>query len=259
MKLMFDGHVAPAVTATLGRRRVHVVRRDVYCYGAGESTVALRLGRLMDQSRNPKVGTLASSGMIQVKIVGTGTNRRRLEREVNAVARKVRKRLGQLVYSGTDPRPAAAVIDELRRRGMKIAVAESCTGGLVTARLVDVPGASDVVLEGVVAYSNEAKMRRLGIEPETIDRHGAVSLETAAALARGARKSSGADIGVGVTGVAGPSGGTAEKPVGLVWFAVADTRGTTTRRAQFRGSRDEVRERAARTALDMVRRRLIRR
>jgi nicotinamide-nucleotide amidase len=142
---------------------------------------------------------------------------------------------------------------------MKIAVAESCTGGLVTARLVDVPGASDVVIEGVVAYSNDAKVRRLGVDSETIDRHGAVSRETAAALARGARDSSGADVGVGITGVAGPSGGTPEKPVGLVWFAVADARGTTTRKARFRGSRDEVRERAARTALDMVRRRLIER
>ena len=127
MRTMFEASVAPAIARSVGRRREHVVRRDLYCYGAGESTVALKLGRLMDQSRNPKVGTLASEGVIQVKIVGAGANRARVEREVVSAARTAARRLGPLVFSDKDPNIAAAVVEELDRRGLKIAVGESCT------------------------------------------------------------------------------------------------------------------------------------
>jgi nicotinamide-nucleotide amidase len=139
-----------------------------------------------------------------------------------------------------------------------IAVAESCTGGLLLARLTDPPGASEYVLGGIVAYSNEAKVAQVGVEPKTIDEHGAVSEQVAQALAHGATRRLGADIGVGLTGVAGPGGGSENKPIGLVWLCVAGPKGAQlTRSVNLPGGRADVRERAALVAMHMIRRLLL--
>ena len=153
-----------------------------------------------------------------------------------------------------DERPVAAlVLDRCRELGLTLATAESCTGGLVGARLTDVAGASDVYLGGVVAYANEVKAARLGVGEDVLARHGAVSEETARAMAAGARAALGADVGIAVTGVAGPGGGTAEKPVGLVHVAAEGPGGATAREFRFPGDREEIRERAAVMALHEAR------
>ncbi|HSJ94626.1 MAG TPA: nicotinamide-nucleotide amidohydrolase family protein, partial [Gaiellaceae bacterium] len=153
-----------------------------------------------------------------------------------------------------DERPVAAlVLDRCRELGLTLATAESCTGGLVGARLTDVAGASDVYLGGVVAYSNEVKAARLGVGEDVLARHGAVSEETARAMAAGARAALGADVGIAVTGVAGPGGGTAEKPVGLVHVAAEGPGGATAREFRFPGDREEIRERAVVMALHEAR------
>jgi nicotinamide-nucleotide amidase len=154
-----------------------------------------------------------------------------------------------------DERPIAEiVVDRARSVGLTLATAESCTGGLVSARLTDVAGASDVYVGGVVAYSNEVKMRRLGVPAEVLERHGAVSPETAAAMARGARAELAADAAVAVTGIAGPGGGTAEKPVGLVYISVTTPERETTERIVLSGDREAVRARATALALHTLRR-----
>ena len=150
--------------------------------------------------------------------------------------------------------PKEAAVRALLEKGLTVAVAESCTGGLVSARLVDVPGASKVFLEGQVTYSNEAKIRRLGVSPETLSRFGAVSAETAREMAEGLRKASGADIAVSTTGIAGPDGGTAEKPVGLVYVGCATAKGVTAEELRLSGDRAGIRSRAADRALHAVRR-----
>ncbi len=145
-----------------------------------------------------------------------------------------------------------AAVRALLKRGLTAAAAESCTGGLVSARLVDVPGASKVFLEGQVTYSGAAKIRCLGVSPETLSRFGAVSAETAREMAEGLRRVSGADIAVSTTGLAGPDGGTAEKPVGLVYIGCATAKGATAEELRLAGDRAGIRSRAADRALEVL-------
>jgi nicotinamide-nucleotide amidase len=177
-------------------------------------------------------------------------------RLLDADAADVRRRLGDAVYGEDEDRLETAVAALLAARRAKIALAESCTGGLVAAKLVAVPGISAHLLEGVVCYANESKVRTAGVPEELIKAHGAVSEPVARAMAEGIRARNRATVGLGVTGIAGPGGGTPEKPVGLVWFAVADAAGTGAAREIFAGDRALVRERAANYALNMLRLRL---
>jgi nicotinamide-nucleotide amidase len=165
----------------------------------------------------------------------------------------LRERAGRHLFV-EDERPVEAlVLDRCRELGLSLASAESCTGGLVAARLTSVPGSSEVFAGGVVAYANEVKARELGVPEEVLERHGAVSAETAAAMAAGARERLGADVAVAVTGVAGPGGGTPEKPVGLVFLHAAGPGAGAGRRLEFPGDRDAVRGRSTVAALHLVR------
>jgi nicotinamide-nucleotide amidase len=157
------------------------------------------------------------------------------------------------VFSGDERPTAELVLDLLRARGLTLATAESCTGGLVAARLTDVPGSSDVFLGSIVAYANGVKAAQLGVPQAMLAEHGSVSAEVAAAMADGARVRLGADVGVAVTGVAGPGGGTAEKPVGLVFLHAAGPLGELARRLDFPGDRETIRRRSAVAALHLVR------
>jgi len=176
---------------------------------------------------------------------------------VAARAAEFRERFREWIFSETSPDLARAVGDELLARKIQVATAESCTGGLLTERLTSVPGISAVFDAGYVTYSNRAKSDLLGVDPALIDAHGAVSAEVAQAMALGAARRSRARLAVSITGIAGPDGGTPEKPVGLVWFGVAadDAVRSEERRFPARG-RDLVRDFAAHTALDLMRRAL---
>jgi nicotinamide-nucleotide amidase len=184
------------------------------------------------------------------------------ERKANAliepVADSVYEILGENVYGEDGDTLESVVVDLLIPYEWKLAIAESCTGGLVTARIVNVPGASDVLLEGAVTYSNEAKVNRLGVKRETIEKYGAVSARTAAEMAEGIAKTSGADVGISTTGVAGPSGGTPEKPVGLTYIGLyIKGKGVKTIEYHSAGGRSRVRSRTTTAALDFLRRELI--
>jgi nicotinamide-nucleotide amidase len=170
----------------------------------------------------------------------------------------VRERHARTLFSEDGSTVDQQVADLLRGRGLTIATAESCTGGLLAGRLTDLAGSSDYVLGGLVVYSNEAKVALAGVDPALIARVGAVSVEVAEALADGARARLGADLGVGITGIAGPGGGTAEKPVGLVCFSVAGPDGRLTRSLQLPGGRADVRDRSTTVAMHLVRRLLVR-
>jgi nicotinamide-nucleotide amidase len=170
----------------------------------------------------------------------------------------VRERHARTLFSEDGSTVDQQVADLLRGRGLTIATAESCTGGLLAGRLTDLAGSSDYVLGGLVVYSNEAKVALAGVDPALIARVGAVSVEVAEALADGARARLGADLGVGITGIAGPGGGTAEKPVGLVCFSVAGPEGRLTRSLQLPGGRADIRDRSTTVAMHLVRRLLLR-
>jgi nicotinamide-nucleotide amidase len=158
------------------------------------------------------------------------------------------------LFSRDEQTTAELVIDLLRAQGLTLGTAESCTGGLVAARLTDIPGSSDVFRGAIVAYANEVKAAQLGVSEAVLQEHGAVSEETAAAMAHGARERLGVDVAVAVTGVAGPDGGTEEKPVGLVYLHAAGPSGELARRLDFPGDRETIRQRSAVAALHLVRR-----
>jgi nicotinamide-nucleotide amidase len=242
MEAMFEAEVLPRLASKgIGRAAASA---SLHTFGTTESELGERVRDLMARGRNPSVGTTTGEGIITLRIHASDVTpeaaRERLERDVA----EIRDRLGSRVFGRDGETLAVAVADLLRSRHATLATAESCTGGLVTKLLTDVPGASDWLLEGVVTYSNAAKTRRLGVPPELI-----------AALARGAREQAGSDYAVSLTGIAGPTGGTEEKPVGLVYLGLAHAGGVKTReiRCGSHQPRAEVRVRAAHAALNLLR------
>ena len=253
MREMMTLSVLPQLTGDGGVIR----QRVLYCYGTGESNIGEKIIDLMAEGSNPAIGTTARNGVIGVRITATGG-----EDEIAAILddaeREIRNRLGELVFGVDNDDIAVAVAALLVKHHKTIAVAESCTAGLIASMLGSVPGISAHLLEGVVTYSNAAKTRLLGVPAEMIEAHGAVSEQVARAMAEGCRRRSGADIAVSVTGIAGPTGGTAEKPVGLTYIALADAEGSEVHRYIFPGTRNIVRDRAAKTALNRLRKFVVR-
>jgi nicotinamide-nucleotide amidase len=176
---------------------------------------------------------------------------------IDGLAGQIEDRLGHAIFAFQGEKMEEVVGLRLTVAGFTLAIAESCTGGLISSRLTEVPGSSAFLMEGVVAYSNEAKIRTLGIDPELIETHGAVSAEVAEAMAEGVRLHADTDFGLSVTGIAGPGGGTPEKPVGLVYIALSDDAHTEHRKLMLPGDRHLIRWRSSQAALDLLRRRLI--
>jgi len=250
MRAMFERAVLPRLPAGPA-----IARRVLRTFGAGESDVAERIADLMARGRDPSVGTTAGAGVVAVRIAASGETADAAEAAADATADEARRRLGGLVFGDGERTLAAVVGDRLRADGRTLAVAESCTGGMLGGMLTDAAGASDYFLGGVVAYADAAKTSLLGVDAGLIARRGAVSDPVATAMAEGVRDRLGADWGVGITGIAGPTGGSAEKPVGLVFIALAGPApdAPTTHRHVFPGDRDTIRRRAALAALDHLR------
>ena len=235
--------------ALLGRAVVPR-RRVLRMFGVSESSIAKALADAGGDGDGVDVTICAREFELHIDLfVQPGADARADELE-----RAFEEAAGQYVFSRDERSTAELVVDLLRERGLTLATAESCTGGLVATRITDVPGSSDVFLGSVVAYADSVKRDRLGVPEEVLATHGAVSAETAAAMAAGARAALGADIAVSVTGVAGPGGGTEEKPVGLVYLHAAGPAGELARRLDFPGDRETIRLRAAVAALHLVRR-----
>ncbi len=240
----------PPLQRLLARARPPL-RRVLRYYGASESHVAKALADAGGDGNGVEVTICARDFEIHVDVfVEPGAERRADELESALAAAP----LDGYLFSRVELSTPALVLELLRGRGLSLAAAESCTGGLVGARLTDVPGSSDVFLGSIVAYSNEAKFGLLGVSPELIERHGAVSAETAAEMAAGARDRLGADVAVAVTGIAGPGGGTDDKPVGLVYVHAVGPSGEQTATFDLPGDRATIRGRATAAALHLVRR-----
>ncbi len=206
---------------------------------------------------NPRTTILGAPGQIELHLVAEGAGVGEADAVIESLAVRLRERLPGRIFS-EDGRDLPAVVGALLLdRGLTLAMAESCTGGLLSSRLTGVAGASGFLDRSFVTYSNRAKIDALGVDPVVIDRVGAVSAEVAAAMASGARRSAGADVGIGITGIAGPDGGTADKPVGLVFIALDGQAGTRVHRARFPGGRERVRFQATQVALEMLRRGLL--
>jgi nicotinamide-nucleotide amidase len=258
MKAMFAAHVAPALQKLGGAGRV-IRTRLVRTCGRPEAEVNDLLGDLMQRGRNPEVGTAAAMGEITVRINAEADSPAAADALLEPVEADIRSRLGWAVFGGGDDTLATAAGRLLSERRQTVAVAESCTGGLVGALFTDTPGSSAYFQGGLLVYSNELKMKLAGVPEKTLADHGAVSPQTAEALARGVRERCGVDYGLSVTGIAGPGGGTEEKPVGLVYLGLADSRGVISRELRLgqHHPRDIIRAWSARAAINLLRLRLI--
>lgn len=231
-----------------------IVSRNVRVFGLGESNMETILHDMMETSTNPTIAPYAKTSECFARVTAKAETPEECEKLLEPVVEKICGLLGDDVY-GVDVDSLEQVVgDGLRARGMTLSVAESCTGGLLSKRITDVPGCSDYYLGGVCSYANEVKMKVLGVKKETLDTVGAVSPEVAEQMAEGVAKALGADVGVGITGIAGPGGGTEEKPVGLVYISVWCKGQHYTRKMKSTNGRDRVRMQAASTALDLIRR-----
>lgn len=248
---MFDNSLAPFLSGKAGKGAV--TRYKVFkLTGISESAVQDRIKNLGGQG-NPGIGYVAKPGEVQVRITAHADGTEKAEKMVAELSEKVRRRLVGYIF-GHDEEVLEDVVGKLLlETGLSIAVAESCTGGLIAARLTDIPGSSGYLKGGVVAYSNEIKNKLLGVSADTLDQYGAVSKQTATAMAEGARELTGSNLGLSVTGIAGPGGGTLTKPRGLVYISLAAADGTCCREYHFPGERPAVRQGAANAALNMVR------
>jgi nicotinamide-nucleotide amidase len=254
LKGMFQAQVLPRL-ARLGRR--HLARRLIRTTGLGESAVEARIEGLYPDDPDRILTVLASPGRVDLRIAASSSvSPERAGALADELTSRLKARLGSAVYAESEIELGEVVIGLLRRDGTTLSVAESCTGGLVSHRLTDVPGSSLVFLGGYVAYADAAKVRDLGIAPSLLESRGAVSQEVVEAMASGARLRTGSDWALALSGIAGPGGGTPEKPVGLVHIALAGPAGLIAERHVFSGRREAVKFQAGQRALDLLRRRL---
>ena len=233
-----------------------IVSRNIRVFGLGESNMETILHDMMAESKNPTIAPYAKTSECFARVTAKADTPAECEQLLEPVVEKICGLLGEDVY-GVDVDSLEQVVgDGLRQRGLTLAVAESCTGGLLSKRITDIPGCSDYYLGGVCSYANEVKMRVLGVRKDTLDTAGAVSPEVAEQMAAGVARALGAPLGVGITGVAGPGGGTEDKPVGLVYISVWYKGQHFTREMRSSNGRDRIRMQAASTALDLIRRKV---
>jgi nicotinamide-nucleotide amidase len=257
MRGMLADTLLPLVRERLGEARRVIRSRTLRTTGLGESFIADRVGTLVGGVGEAGLSYLPNAEGTDLRLTVRNVTADEADQRLAEGVERLRTVVGQAVY-GEDGADLAAVVLELcRSRALTIGVAESCTGGLLGARLTAIAGSSDVVLGGVIAYQNAIKSSLLGVEESSLSEHGAVSEPVVRAMAAGARVATGARVGLAITGIAGPGGGTAQKPVGTVWIATDLDGEVEARCLRLIGDRAEVRQRAAQSVLDMLRRRIL--
>ena len=253
MKAMFSRDVLPWARERGGG--AVILQKTLHTFGLGESAVGERLGDLMRRGRNPSVGTTVAGGLVSLRVNARFPTMDQGQSEIADTIAACRGKLGELIF-GDDTDTLPAVVMSLLARNeepITVAAAESCTGGWIVKLLTDQPGSSKFFQQGWVTYTNESKTAELGVKPETLAAHGAVSEQAVKEMAEGARQRAGVDIALSVSGIAGPDGGSEAKPVGTVCFGLAHAGGTLTRTFGMFGDRDMVRDRSAKMALALLR------
>jgi len=251
MKEMLEKSVLPRLVQK-GSTGFTIVKK-VRCFGAGESALAEKLGDLLTRGRNPLINITVSSGVITLHVVVSAKTKKQAEQMAKSEVNRLRSLLGNLIFGFDDQTLPEVVGHWLMQNRKTITVAESCTGGLLTKLITDIPGASEYFTRGWITYSNKAKTELLGVPRKLIEKHGAVSEQVASAMAISARQKAKSDFAVAITGIAGPAGGTEQKPVGLVYISVCDGDDCQTKKCLFSYTRELIRTRAAITALNMLR------
>lgn len=252
---MFQNYVMPYLERMTGAK---LYTRELHIFGMGESSVTYQLKDVIDAQTNPTVAPYVKTGEVTLRVTALCQNDEEGEALVQPMIGEIVARLGDVVYSTVGESLPETCARLLVGDGATLAIAESCTGGMIASEFVAIPGCSNFLLEACVAYSDAAKTRRLEVSPELLKTFGAVSEECARAMAEGMRASSGADFALATTGFAGPDGGTEAAPVGTVFLALASPDGTEIKRVQLHGERARIRELASLHAFDLLRRRLCR-
>lgn len=251
MRTMWQESVMPRLRQVAAEEAV-IHSRTLHFYGIGESLLESKVEALLKGS-NPTVAPYAGLGEARLRITAKAKSKEEAEALIAPVVAEIEARVGEYLY-GYDGENLESVVGRLlTEASMGLAAAESCTGGLVAHRITNVPGSSAYFRQGWIAYSNDAKVKQLGVDPDLLRKYGAVSEPVARAMAEGAKERSGADYAVATTGIAGPGGGSAAKPVGLVCFGVAHPGGLTSFTRQFRGNREDIKWRSASEALNALR------
>jgi nicotinamide-nucleotide amidase len=254
MRGLTQDSILPILRERIGAAPVAIVSRTIRTTGIGESALAERLGELGKSVDGMPLAFLPGWAGVDLRLTSRTLPPDEATRALDSAERMLRDVAGPVVYGTESDDLTELILDMCRERGLHIATAESCTGGLLGARLTAIPGSSDVYHGGVIAYDNSVKTKLLGVSDVTLREHGAVSEQAAREMAEGCVKSLGAQIGVGITGVAGPGGGTEEKPVGTVWIAVSGIGETRALGRVYVGDREEIRMRATQASLDQIRR-----
>jgi nicotinamide-nucleotide amidase len=252
---MFEAHILPYLQKK--QNKVFLSSMVKIC-GIGESKAETDIIDLIEGQTNPTIAPYAKSGEVHFRVTAAADNEEEAEKMIQPVVDELYRRFGENIYTTQESETLEAVVVKLlKQNNLTIATAESCTGGLLTGRLVNVPGVSGLLNEGFITYSNEAKTKYLGVNPETLKEYGAVSAQTAKEMVLGASRASGATTALAVTGIAGPDGGTQEKPVGLVYIACLADGEVTVKEYHFKGNRQKIRETTVIYALDLLRRKLL--
>jgi nicotinamide-nucleotide amidase len=252
MKDMFSRSLKPFLEEKYGFDSV-IVSRVLDTFGIGESSLETSIRDLILAQQNPTLALLVRPSGVIIRITAKADTKQEAEALIADMEKEVRSRIDRYIYAVDDEAMEDVVGSMLKQKNLTIACAESCTGGLLTSRLTDVAGSSAYVMGAIVSYTNEVKTAELGVSEKLLAAKGAVCEDVAKAMAEGAALKIGTDVGVGITGIAGPDGGSDEKPVGLVYIAVTGRNGTVVKKNIFTGRRKEIKYKTTQTALDMVR------
>ena len=249
---MFEETVAPYLRE---RTDGMYVSRILRICGVGESSAEEMIKDLIEAQSNPTIAPYAKTNELTFRVTASAHTEEEAQKLMEPTIKELYNRFGDNIYGeGKETSLAQVVVNKLIEKNMTIAVAESCSGGMVASAIVDIAGSSKVFMEGVVTYSNESKIKRLGVKAKTLEKFGAVSEETAEEMAVGVAKSAGTNIGIGITGIAGPDGGSEEKPVGLVYIGICINGKTEVREFKYSGNRQRIRGRAVTSTFDTLRR-----
>lgn len=252
MKPMLRDHLLPYLKERFGGDEA-IYTRIVHTIGLGESEIDHRIGDIFRAGENPKIAVLAHDYRVDVKIMAKSSSPAQAQAMIAPLQAEIERRLDDGVFGTDETTPAGALLAMLRARGRRLALAESCTGGRIAAAITSVPGSSQSFLGGIVAYDNALKRSQLDVGEATLERDGAVSESVAREMAAGARGRLGADVALSTTGIAGPDGGSAEKPVGLVWFGLDDrSGGLRSWKFLLQGDRESIQRRATTIALNLL-------
>jgi len=251
MEAMFENEVVPLLAKYFDLSQ-HLFHRTLKFFGIGESALEMEVLDLMRSQADPTMALYAGMGEVQMRLTTRSGSQEEANIKLEALHQKVAQRVGAFIYGQDDDSIFSAVASRLLKKNQTLALAESCTGGLVASSFTDIPGSSGFFVQGWVTYSNQSKIQLLEVPPFIIESFGAVSEETVISMASQAARLAGSDYAIAISGIAGPTGGSPEKPVGLVWLALSGPMGCQTKKMNFSGSRSQIKMRAAKNAAYML-------